>query len=436
MPRKRRYTPLHVYLNTRLVGLLEREYSGAVRFSYDNDWLAWEHALPVSISMPLREDRFTGAPVMAVFDNLLPDHESIRSRVAERVGADGIDAFSLLSIIGRDCIGALQFLPEGEIPQPADKLTGEKLSPEDIARILTSLDVTPLGIRSEHDFRISVAGAQEKTALLRQGDQWIEPTGTTPTTHILKPQIGKLANGMDLSHSVENEYLCLQLMQAFGLDVAETQIESFAGKTALVITRFDRRWTSQGQLIRLPQEDCCQALSCPPTRKYQNEGGPGIKEIMDVLQGSDDPITDRRDFFKSQIIFWLIGATDGHAKNFSIALNSQGRFRMTPIYDVLTAQPSFDNKQLSHKDFKLAMRVGNSKQYNVEKIQGRHFLDSGLSSGLSRKAIKSLAEEIQDSAVATLEKTFNSLPDGFPGELHASILAGVQRRLPRLSLPG
>lgn len=435
MPRKRRYTPLHVYLNTRLVGLLEREYSGAVRFSYDADWLAWEHALPVSISMPLREDRFAGAAVMAVFDNLLPDHEFIRRRVAERVGADGIDAFSLLSIIGRDCIGALQFLAEGEAPQAADNLTGEPQSDEDIARILTSLDVTPLGIRSEHDFRISVAGAQEKTALLRHGEQWIEPTGTTPTTHILKPQIGRLANGMDLSHSVENEYLCLQIMEAFGLKVAETSIETFADQTALVIKRFDRHWTSKGQLIRLPQEDCCQALSCPPTRKYQNEGGPGIKEIMDVLQGSDDPINDRRDFFKSQILFWLIGATDGHAKNFSIALNTQGRFRMTPIYDVLTAQPSFDHKQLSHKDFKLAMRVGNSNQYNVEKIQGRHFLDSGLKSGLSRKVIRTLAEEVQDSALATLEALFNTLPHNFPGQLPESILAGVQRRLPRLSIP-
>ncbi|SHK50965.1 HipA N-terminal domain-containing protein [Shimia gijangensis] len=181
---------------------------------------------------------------MAVFDNLLPDSDLIRRRVAERVGAEGVDAFSLLSQIGRDCIGALQFLPDGQEPQPMSELTGEPVDDDQIGAILSDLDLAPLGIRRENDFRISVAGAQEKTALLRKDGQWIEPTGTTPTTHIIKPQIGRQPNGMDLSDSVENEYLCLKLMEAFGLRAANVEMAQFGDKQALVVERFDRRWTS------------------------------------------------------------------------------------------------------------------------------------------------------------------------------------------------
>ena len=320
MGRKRNYTPLNVFLNTRCIGQLIRESSGAIGFTYDQNWLAWEHRMPLSLSLPLRPERHMGMPVIAVFDSLLPDHEPSRRRVAEHVGADGIDAFSLLSKIGRDCIGALLFLPDGESPGPTDVLTGEPLSEEEIASTLKNLEITPLGIRKERDFRISVAGAQEKTALLFKDGRWLEPTGTTPTTHILKPQIGTLPNGIDLSDSVENEYFCLKILEGFGLRVARTHMARFGDQKALVVTRFDRHWTADGRLIRLPQEDCCQALSVPPTRKYQNEGGPGIVEIMNLLRSSDNPTQDRLDFFKANILFWLMGATDGHAKNFSLGL--------------------------------------------------------------------------------------------------------------------
>lgn len=435
MGRKRSYTPLNVFFNARRIGQLTRKKSGAVEFSYDRNWLNWEHASPVSISMPLREDQFTGEQVTAVFDNLLPDYEPIRRRVAERVGAKGTDSFSLLSEIGRDCVGALQFLPDGEVPQPTDQLTGRALSDQDIEHILNDLDVTPLGIRSDNSFRISVAGAQEKTALLRHKNQWIEPSGTTPTSHIIKPQIGKLQNGLDLSNSVENEYFCLKLIKQFGLKTAHADIATFNDKKALVVERFDRRWTTDGRLIRLPQEDCCQALSVPPTLKYQSDGGPGIVDVMDTLRGSDEPTQDRHDFFKAQILFWLIGATDGHAKNFSLALSSQGRFQMTPLYDVLTVQPSLDNKQLTHKNFTMAMRVGKSNQYNFERILGRHFLDTGLQSGLSKVAVINLFDEVHDTVESVFLKTCEDLPNRFPEELVQAVSVAIKHRLPRLALP-
>src|SRR3546814_7781096 len=122
----------------------------------------------------------------------------------------------------------------------------------------------PLGRNGDKDFRISVAGAQEKTALWHYEGQWFKPRGTTPTTHLIKTQIGQLPNGIDLSNSVENEFYCLKLFAAFGLPVNDARIHTFGETTALVIERFDRRWRQDGRLLRAPQEACCQALSIPP----------------------------------------------------------------------------------------------------------------------------------------------------------------------------
>ena len=432
MGRKRSYRALNVFHNLRQVGQLIREKTSAIKFSYLESWLNWEHSFPVSISLPLRDEKFSGAQVSSFFDNLLPDYEPILKLVAERVGAEGTDAFSLLSEIGRDCVGALQFLPDGIAPQPLNQLTGSDLTDKDVGELLQALDVTPLGIRRENNLRISIAGAQQKTALLFNDGRWIKPSGSTPTTHIIKPQIGSLSNGMDLSKSVENEYLCMKLMQAFTLQTAQVEIAQFGDHKALVIKRFDRKWASNGTLIRLPQEDCCQALSVPPTLKYQNQGGPGIVEIMSILRGSDEPSKDRYDFFKAQLLFWLMGATDGHAKNFSLAQSSKGRFRMTPIYDVLTLQPSFDDKQIAHKDFKLAMRVGESNQYNVENIRGRHFIHTGVQSGLSRDTVDQVFDDVSSSVADALARTADALPAEFPLSLFESVSVAIKRRLQRL----
>ena len=207
MARRSRHAPLKVCLNGRLVGHLRRQASGAIDFRYDPDWLAWEHALPVSFSLPLREDRYIGAPVIAVFDNLLPDNDRIRQRMAKRMHADGTDAYSLLSAAGRDCVGALQFLPADLDLGPTGVIDGTPVSEEEIGTLLDNLADTPLGLSESDDFRISIAGAQEKTALLRIDGRWLKPRGTTATTHILKPPIGPTKGPLDLSDSVENEWL-------------------------------------------------------------------------------------------------------------------------------------------------------------------------------------------------------------------------------------
>jgi serine/threonine-protein kinase HipA len=429
MARRRTHVPLNVFLNGRLVGVLRRESTGAVDFRYDPDWLTWDDAFAVSLSMPLREDRYIGAPVINVFDNLLPDSEAIRKRVAERVGADGTDAYSLLTALGHDCVGALQFLLEGIDPGPTGGTDGQPVDEQTIADLINNLAAAPLGMGEDDDFRISIAGAQEKTALLQKDGRWFKPTGTAATTHILKPQIGQLPNGIDLSNSVENEYLCLKLLEALGVPVAAVEIADFGERRTLIVERFDRRWTKDGRLIRLPQEDCCQALSVPPTRKYQSDGGPDLREILELLKGSDTPDDDIATFLRANIIFWLLGATDGHAKNFSIFLTSGGRYRMTPLYDVLSAQPSLDAGQTQRKKFKLAMSVGKKRHYALNDIVPRHFVQTAEIAGIGSSMIRTLFADIAASALSQTSAVIDALPHGFPQDMTESIYNGVVHRV-------
>jgi len=428
MARRPAHTPLNVFLNGRLVGVLRRQSTGAVDFQYAREWLDWHSTFPVSLSLPLREDRYIGAPVINVFDNLLPDNEAIRKRVAERVGAAGTDAYSLLAVLGHDCVGALQFLPDGIDPGNAGSSDGKPVSKKDIAETIANLAAAPLGLGEDEDFRISIAGAQEKTALLRKDGRWFKPIGTAATTHILKPQIGRLPNGIDLSNSVENEYLCLKLLEAFGVPAAKTEIADFGERRTLIVERFDRLWARDSRLLRLPQEDMCQALSVPPTRKYQSEGGPGMPEIIELLKGSDRPEEDIAVFLRACIIFWLIGATDGHAKNFSIFLSPGGRFRMTPLYDVLTAQPSLDAGQIPRKKFKLAMSVGKSRHYSIHEIVPRHFMQIADVAGVGTPLIRKILEDIGGNAARQAEAVISSLPRHFPAPLVESVRSAIAKR--------
>jgi serine/threonine-protein kinase HipA len=428
MARKRAHIPLGVFLNGRLVGRLRRESSGAIDFQYDESWLGWEHAFCVSLSLPLREDRYIGDPVIAVFDNLLPDNEDIRRRLAARNHADGIDPYSLLTVIGRDCIGALQFLPEGVDPGKAGAIDAKPIGDEEIADLLSNLEAPPLGIGEDEEFRISLAGTQEKTALLNWKERWHIPHGNTATTHILKPQIGE-RDGHDLTQSVENEHLCMQIIGALGIPVAKTQIADFAGTRALVIERFDRRWTTDKRLLRVPQEDCCQALSVPPTRKYQSDGGPGMADILAFLKGSDDPAYDQFIFIKAQIAFWLLGATDGHAKNFSVFLHPGGGFQLTPLYDVMSTEPLLDAKQLQRKQMRLAMAAGENRHYQLHEIAPRHFRQTAAKAGVPESTVDMALTQLSDALPGAIESVCAALPADFPAAIRDSIAGGALGRL-------
>jgi serine/threonine-protein kinase HipA len=416
-------------LNSRLVGQLRRDLAGAIAFQYDAGWLAWPHTLPVSLSLPLREAAYTGEPVLAVFENLLPDNGELRRRIAARTQAEGTDAYRLLNAIGRDCVGALQFLPPDIDPGQAGAIRGDQLSKGEISALLANLAASPLGIGEDEEFRISIAGAQEKTALLYWNRRWFKPHGTTATTHILKPSIGRLPNGLDLTHSVENEYLCLKLLAAIGLPAAKAQMATYGERRVLIVERFDRLWTQDGRLLRLPQEDFCQALSVVPSRKYQSDGGPGIEAILHLLRGSDTPAEDQRTLLKAAIAFWLLGATDGHAKNFSVFLLPGGRFQMTPLYDVISAQPSADAKQIRHNQFRLAMAVGDNRHYIMKTIAARHFIQTANRAGIGEGVVISIFDELRGTAERAIDREAAKLPKGYPMEVAESIISGMKRRL-------
>lgn len=429
MARQPAHNALDVYLNGKLVGQFRRERTGAVDFRYDQSWLDWENAIPVSLSLPLREDRYIGDPVIAVFDNLLPDNDAIRQSIAAKTGALGHDPYNLLAAIGRDCVGALQFLPHGEEPPDVSSIKARRINDEAISGIIGNLARNPLGIEDDGDFRISIAGAQEKTALLWRNGHWNLPLATTPTTHILKPQLGMLGNGIDMTRSVENEHFCLTLASAIGIPSAKTRIADFGDRRVLVVERFDRTWTRDKRLLRIPQEDCCQSLSVPSSRKYQNDGGPTAQQIAELLKGSDQPEADRKMFFKALVLFWLLGATDGHAKNFSVHLAPEGRFRMTPLYDVMSAQPAVDANQIRHNRYKLAMSVGDNAHYVIDRIGPRHFMQDAATAGLPRGTMDSIFDELHGSAPAALEAATNAMPADCPAALIDSIAGGFQRRL-------
>ena len=430
MTRRPVHAPLAVWFNGRLVGRLTRAPDGAVDFTYARTWLDWDRTFPVSLSLPLREDRHAGASVIAVFDNLLPDNAEVRRRLAARTGASGADAYSLLAAIGRDCIGALQFLPEGEEGAPPGPPTGQKLDDHAIGALLRDLADRPLGLVDDAaDFRISLAGAQDKTALLFHAGQWLRPHGHAPTTHILKPAIGRLPSGADMGDSVANEWFCLRLAAGFGLPVANADMALFDGTAALVVERFDRQWLDDGRLLRLPQEDCCQALGVPSHLKYESDGGPGMAAILDLLRGSDDPLADRALFLRAQIVFWLLAATDGHAKNFSLRLAPGGQFRLAPLYDILSAQPYADAGQIAHKRLKLAMAVGDNRHNVLHTIAPRHFAQTAKRAGLPADSVDRIGADLRATVPAACEAALADLPAAVPRLMAERIVKGALGRL-------
>ena len=196
----------------------------------------------------------------------------------------------------------------------------------------------------------------------------------------------------------------------------------FAGRKALVVERFDRRWTKDGRLIRLPQEDCCQALSVPPTQKYDAEGGPGLVDILKLLAQSDQPAVDQKAFLKAQIFFWMIAATDGHAKNFSLALKPGGGFRPTPLYDVLSAAPAFKAGQIRKNALKLAMAVGDSRHYRLDIITPRHFRQSAEAARVDPRLVDEAAAELAEGMPGAVERAMTDLPASYPADLVTTLL--------------
>lgn len=425
MGRKRQRRELDVYVGSSKVGQYARAPNGATAFRYDPDWLVSERAFPISLSMPLSDRIWSGGDVASYFDGLLPDDSRVREKIATRQHAASAGIFDLLAVIGQDCVGALRFIPEGQDPGDPTKMEYRPVSDDEIAGRLASLATNPLGIHAEDDFRISIAGVQEKTAFLRVDHQWQLPIGPTPTSHIFKPAMKEGPNGADFSDTPWNEWFCLTLCRALGLETANAEVHLFDGKPVILLERFDRVW-QEDVLYRLPQEDICQALGVPPARKYQSDGGPGILDVLAFLNGAVAPHRDRLTFMQAQIVFWLLAAIDGHAKNFSIFI-TPGGYRLAPLYDVMSAAPY---PQVPVQKIKLAMAVGEKNHYRLQQIQLRHFYQTGQKAGLSKQDLDSIFSGL----AARTEKAITEAADlavdaGMPASTSEPILDEVRRRL-------
>lgn len=421
---------LFVYMNGYEVGEYIQHKSGAQEFIYSDSWLEHnELAVPISLSLPLTDKKHKGDSVYNYFENLLPDSKDIRKRIQARLGAKTDKPFDLLSHIGKDCVGAIQLMSE-QADVNVKKIEGTPLTENEIAEELKNYKTLPLGMSKDKEFRISLAGAQEKTALLWHDEKWQRPTSTTPTTHIFKLPIGKIEHsGIDLSNSVENEWLCLEILRAFGLPAPKVEIENFEEIRVLVVERFDRELAEdKSWVIRLPQEDMCQANGISPGLKYESDGGPRISTIMDILKSSIQPEEDRKQFMQRVFLFWLMGAIDGHAKNFSVFLKQGGRFQLTPLYDVISAYPLAVKRQIEYQDMKMAMALhSKNTHYHWNNILPRHWFAESKNVDFPETAMQEIIKQSLNNLDDVISKVTSKLPADFPEDIANPIFEGMKK---------
>jgi serine/threonine-protein kinase HipA len=348
---------LVVLLDGKEIGRVSRDARGSLQFIYNDDWRNAVDAYPLSLSMPLAAKEHGRAVIEAFLWNLLPDNERVLARWAAKFHVSGRNVFALISHVGEDCAGAVQFVT----PERLDAIRSDKedevewLDESEMAKRLETLRKDHAAWRLPSDTgQFSLAGAQPKTALLLHNDRWGIPSGRLPTTHILKPPTGQFDG------HAENEHICLMLARDLGLPAAQTKVTRFKDEIAIVIERYDRL-PKGNDIIRVHQEDVCQALGIMPTKKYQNEGGPGPSDIIQLLRINSTDREEDLDTFIGAIGFnWLIAGTDAHAKNFSLLLSGR-RIRLAPLYDIASILPyeGFDGHKM-----KFAMKLGGEYQLN------------------------------------------------------------------------
>lgn len=441
----RRVAALDIWMNGLYVGQWERVPGGLDRLSYDPGWVASAEGRPLSLSLPFTRGHgpdqivpLRSEAVAAYFENLIPDNERILARLRDRNGAASTHAFDLLAAIGRDCAGAVQLLPAGGSPGDVRSIDAEPLDESDVARILRETTASgPIASRDREVFRLSIAGAQEKTALLLHRGQWHMPKGATPSTHLFKLPLGIVGNmRADMKDSVELEWLSMEIAREFGLPVAAVEIGLFEDQKALIVERFDRRLSRDGSWWqRIPQEDFCQVLGLPPSGKYEADGGPGIRRIMDLLLGSEHADADRMTFFKTQLLFWLMAATDGHAKNFSVQLLPGGAYRLTPLYDILSTYPiqGRGTNLLDPRDAQLAMAVeSKNRHYKIHEIHRWHWVTMAERLGLETDT-GALIEQMIQKTFGAIERVGERLPEDFPQAVFDAVAAGMRAAAQRLA---
>jgi serine/threonine-protein kinase HipA len=405
---------LLVVLEDGIAGTLTRTAGGRLRFDYGEQYRERAGATPLSISMPIQVRSHSDRAVSSWLWGLLPDNDAVLRRWARELHVSASSAFSLLaSPIGEDCPGAVRFASAKEVDsvlaRPGEV---EWLGQDGVAQRLRELreDSTAWFGRSCTG-RFSLAGAQAKTALLFQEGHWGAPSGAAASTHILKPAIG----GCD-DHGL-NEHLCLDAARRAGLLVARSTLARFGDQTAVVITRYDRAKTPEGRIVRIHQEDLCQALGVPPSRKYQNDGGPGPAPIARLLRKAISPAAAEQAvwrFADALIWNWLIGGTDAHAKSYSLLLAGD-QVRLAPLYGVASALPDGAHE----RELRLAMKLGGYSVLPDEDAWPAAARDLGLS-------VEALVDRAGELA--------GIVPDALADAARAADVIALQRRLPSVLL--
>jgi serine/threonine-protein kinase HipA len=356
---------LIVIANGQVMGLVRRSPKGKLSFTYHEKWGASEESYPLSLSMPLGLTEHGHAKIEPFLWGLLPDNEMVLARWGREFHVSARSAFGLISNVGEDCAGAVQFVRPDRLDavRKGSRDEIDWLNEAEIAERLRVLREDHAAWRRPNDAgQFSLAGAQPKTALLLENGRWGIPSGRIPTTHIFKPPTGEFEG-----HS-ENEHFCLELARSFGLPAANSKVMRFEEEIAIVAERYDRvrkggRWT------RVHQEDLCQALGLSPTLKYESDGGPGIRTIAQLLNENSTAAGEDVATFLDAIIFhWLTAGTDAHAKNYSLLIGSAGRARLAPLYDLASALPYRGAHPLR---LKLAMKIGS--EYGLRTIARRHW---------------------------------------------------------------
>jgi serine/threonine-protein kinase HipA len=354
MDERKTESKLDVYFKVSLVGHLWLDEHRHFVFRYDAGWLKQKGAIPLSLSLPLREEPFIDDRARSFFTNLLPEAE-IRKMIARQLGISEQNDFALLREIGGDCAGAVSVLPEG-VP-PLEKPGYRELDEDELHEIITELPTRPFLV-GEKGVRLSLAGAQNKLPIYMEGTRIFIATGNAPSSHILKPPI----QGLD--ETVDNEAFCMML--ASRMDLAVPKVTIRQGRDRLyIVERFDRGKNNDGKILRLHQEDFCQALNVPPDQKYESEGGPSLARCFELLkEESVSPAADQKALLSWVIFNFLIGNADAHAKNLAIIYTEQGP-RLAPFYDLISTRvyPDLINK--------FAMRIGGENR--PDWIQPRHW---------------------------------------------------------------
>jgi serine/threonine-protein kinase HipA len=399
-------TGLSVRMAGRHVGTLDASDRRSLRFTYDPAYATDPTATPLSVSMPLSAAPYLHATAHPYLWGLLPDDDRVIARWAREFGCSSSDVAGLLYGIGSDVAGAAQYVAPNTMPEQSLPGNVRWLSEDDVARFLRDLRRDTTTWRPNAQGRWSLAGAQAKLALLfdRATDRWGIPSGATPTTHIIKPAIGGL-DDFDI-----NEHLCLAAANGVGLRAATTSIGSFAGERVLVVERYDRIVGDHGDVIRVHQEDLCQALSVHPDRKYEVDGGPGAEQLGRLIR----EVAGDRDaarFFDALAYSWLVLATDGHAKNYSLLLSSH-QVRLAPLYDVASARPHLDHPRRA----RMAQKIGGENRPSF--IQRRHW----------ERLARPLGLDV-DEACARIIHLAERLPDAFADAARSSGLTNGEQRI-------